>query len=365
MNGQTIIIRKKKGGHGHAAHHGGAWKVAFADFMTAMMAFFLVMWILGLSESTRKSIAGYFREPGLFSNLTGKGNPMVVDYVTESLHRGDGSGATNKSTKMDIFNLDPSPAHDAKDKPGSPDEKLARQVAGDLRQLAKSSPALRVILGSITLQITAEGVRVELADNKEAAYFDVGSARPNAPAQQVLRTLALSLAKLPNKIEIEGHTDGRPFARGASYTNWELSADRANAVRKMLVDGGVDDTRLAGISGMASTQLRVPGQPLDVSNRRVALLLRHVYADKTAPTKTVPVMALGSPEVKPDDKPEVKPEVKPELKPEVVPELKPATAPAPEARPPAVAPPEPTGAPRRAGAQFQPITAEEMRGANH
>jgi len=374
-SGQTIIIRKKKGGNGHAAHHGGAWKVAFADFMTAMMAFFLVMWILGLSESTRKSIAGYFREPGLFSNLTGKGNPMVVDDVTESLHRGDGSGATNVSEKTDIFNIGPSPEHpDDKDQKsvliaadkakgdkgdkgekgdkslagkglgGTPEGQLARAVAADLRQLAQQSPALRVILGSITLQITGEGVRVELVDNREAAYFDVGSARPNPAAQKVLNTLASSLSKMPNKIEIEGHTDSRPFWRGSGYTNWELSADRANAVRKLLVEGGVSEPRIAGISGMAATHPRVAGQPLDVTNRRVALILRR--EESAPPTKVdavPPADAPGAPATK--DTKDVKEPAHHE-----------AAAPAHHEAAPAH---------KAAGLGIVPISPEEIRAANH
>jgi len=274
MNSQPIIIRRKRrGGHGHAAHHGGAWKVAFADFMTAMMAFFLVMWILGLSESTRRAIAGYFREPGLFEHVNGKGQPVVVDDATLGMHRGDGSGGVTGTNRTELFYVAQDDADDDKT-PGSAERKIERAVADDLRKLAATSPELRPMLGSVTLEVTALGVRVELVDNKHAAYFNFGSAHPGHAAEKILRTLAKSIAKLPNVIEIEGHTDAHAFSRGSSYTNWELSADRANAVRKILMDGGVPESRVAAVSGLSCTVPRVKGQAFDVGNRRVALLLR-------------------------------------------------------------------------------------------
>jgi chemotaxis protein MotB len=278
---KPVIIKKKKGGHGHGGHHGGAWKVAYADFVTAMMAFFLVMWILGLSESTRRAIAGYFREPGLFSHVTGKGQPLSITGDGQSLHRGDGSGAATGKRRSDLFDIGPYQRGGGAGKgDGVSANTVQKEVAEALRKLGDRDPGLRVILGSVSVRITAEGLRVELADSKEAAFFELGSARPSRAAREVLGALAAQLGKLDNRVEIEGHTDGRAYGAGAGYTNWDLSVDRANATRRLLVERGVPERMITSVAGFADTKLHKPDQPLAPSNRRVTLVVRYGAAQE-------------------------------------------------------------------------------------
>jgi chemotaxis protein MotB len=272
---RPIIIKRKKGG-GHGGHHGGAWKVAFADFMTAMMAFFLVMWVCGLSESKRRAIAGYFREPGIFSFTTGKALPTEI--TEGARHQGDGSGSGDTSTHGRLFEL--SREQKCGTPPRSADDKkrlarLAEEIRGRLEKLARKDRELNLILGSVTLEITNEGLRIEIAESNDLAFFDVGGAKPNRVMKEVLATLAPRLQQLGNKLGIEGHTDTRAYPAGASYTNWELSADRANAARKILVDNGVPVEQIDGVTGYGDRRLRKPDRPHDVVNRRVSIIVRY------------------------------------------------------------------------------------------
>jgi chemotaxis protein MotB len=269
---RPIIIKRKKAGH--AAHHGGAWKVAFADFMTAMMAFFLVMWIIGLSESTRKAIAGYFKQPGIFSFTTGKAKPAKIE-VAESQHAGDGSGANNTRASQDVVisqsacqpSNEPSAAETHKI------EAVKSEIQERLAKLATEHPEMKKLVGSIDMTVTREGLRIELSETKDVVYFDVGGARPNKAARDVLAAIAPQLAELGNDIVVEGHTDKRPYP-GTAYTNWELSADRANAARKLLVESGLNAKQLVSVTGYADMKLRNSDNAFDVSNRRVSIVVK-------------------------------------------------------------------------------------------
>jgi chemotaxis protein MotB len=254
-----IIIKKKRGG-GHGGHHGGAWKVAYADFVTAMMAFFLVMWILGLSDDAKKAISSYFRDPGLFKNEQGKVSPIASPLNEE---------VPVMSPKL----CDPNVPGCLDERP-DPIQKAAQDLRQHFKKLAEEHPEIPELKDAITVNVSPEGMRIEMQDSERLAFFNVGGTKPSKIAVQVLEELAGELKKLPNKVEIEGHTDSRPYAGVAGYSNWELSADRANAARRILVEQGVSDRQIARVTGLADRRLRRPDQPSDLSNRRVSFLVR-------------------------------------------------------------------------------------------
>lgn len=261
--GRPIIIKKKKVMHG--GHHGGAWKVAFADFMTAMMAFFLVMWILGLSESTRKGISGYFKEPGIFGFTSGKALPIEVQ-TAPSLHRGDGSGEAEKNPQnTGAAGAGASRGNGAKDVAARVHEMLAKMAEKD-KKLAKLGDAVHI-------EFSEEGLRLELAESDDITFFNLGGATPTPVTKQVLTMIAGQLKEMGNPIEIEGHTDSRPYGANAEYTNWELSADRANAARKILGEAGFPGNQVKAVTGYADRRLRKPDAPADISNRRVTIVV--------------------------------------------------------------------------------------------
>ncbi len=276
-----IIIRKKKV-RGHGGHHGGAWKVAYADFVTAMMAFFLVMWILGLSEDTRKAISGYFTEPGLFSFTTGKALPIEV-VPSQSRYRSTTEGPDGAAAGQLVPNR----------------QKLAsagEQIQETLKKLGANDDAMRRLLESVSVTITGEGLRIELVEGERSGFFDVGGAKPNDPAIRILSALAPQLAKLGQPIRIEGHTDSRKFvSRKGTYGNWELSTDRANAARRILLTNGVKDDQIDSVVGYAANQLRNPQDPLSISNRRVSILVRETPAPKGDKNENAvpPVISIG------------------------------------------------------------------------
>jgi chemotaxis protein MotB len=242
--------------------------------MTAMMAFFLVMWIIGPSESTRKAIAGYFKQPGIFSFTTGKAKPAKIE-VAESQHAGDGSGANNARPSQDVVITQST--CDSSSGPSATEthkiEKVKSEIQDRLAKLASEHPEMKKLVGAIDMTVTREGLRIELSETKDVVYFDVGGAQPNKAARDVLAAIAPQLAELGNDIVVEGHTDKRPFP-GTAYTNWELSADRANAARKLLVDSGLSAKQLVSVTGYADIKLRNVDNPFDVSNRRVSIVVK-------------------------------------------------------------------------------------------
>jgi chemotaxis protein MotB len=257
MDDRPIIVVKKVSGH--AAHHGGAWKVAYADFVTAMMAFFLVMWILGLSSDQKEAIAAYFKDPIGFMKTHGGGRSPIAVSSTNGGHpsimpsmpsilKGAGEGERFKAAKEYI------------------EQKLAQ------------APEFRDIRNLVEVKITEDGLRVELIESREPVFFDTGSAHIRPQTVKLLHLIGRELATLPNRIAIEGHTDARPYASGeAGYSNWELSADRANAARRAIAptlrSGQIDK-----VAGLADTRLRVPADPYHYSNRRISILVEAVGA---------------------------------------------------------------------------------------
>ncbi len=237
---QPVVVIKKKGGHG--GHHGGAWKVAYADFVTAMMSLFIVLWLMSQSDPVKKAVAGYFNDPRGVSTLLG------------TTMTGTGNGA--------IPVVDPNQQQLQQLK-----EKLEKEIAArkDLQKLSKQ----------IEITITPEGLRIELLEDKNGTFYKSGSAELSPDGKELLALLATELKTLPNKLLIEGHTDAAPYSKNADYSNWELSADRANAARRLMQQSGVRADQVTQVRGYADQMLRDPKNPFDSSNRRITILVKN------------------------------------------------------------------------------------------
>lgn len=244
-----IIVIKRNGGHG--GHHGGAWKVAYADFVTAMMALFIVLWLMNSSKQLQEAVGGYFKDPSGTSKMVG------TDKT--------GSGDNLPLRKQDMA-------------------KLKEQLQAAIRQLNDFDK----LKAHIEMTVTAEGLRIELLESDTGLFFESGSSNPTNSAREVLAVLAPELGKLPNRVSIEGHTDSQPFSAGANYTNWELSADRANACRRFMQQNGLRSDQVAEVRGFADQNLRNKSDPTDASNRRITLLVKYIQkqnSDEAAPVE--------------------------------------------------------------------------------
>jgi chemotaxis protein MotB len=258
-NARPIIIVKKKGGHG--GHHGGAWKVAYADFVTAMMSLFIVLWLLNSSKQVQEAVGGYFKDP------TGTSKKVGTDM--------QGSGENF------ILSKDNMP-------------RLKDQLEQRIRQIND----FEKLKNHIEITVTAEGLRIELMESASGTFFDSGSLKLNDDGRDLLIALAQELGNLPNKISIEGHTDSKPYSGSGNYSNWELSTDRANAARRLMQANGVRADQVTQVRGFADQRLRKPESPFDPANRRISLIVQ--YLDKNADDETRP-SAQANPigEVKP------------------------------------------------------------------
>jgi chemotaxis protein MotB len=234
---QPIIVIKRKGGH--AGHHGGAWKVAYADFVTAMMSLFIVLWLMNSSEKIKRAVAGYFNDP--------KGTASLMGTTMT------GTGAT--VTEAQRNNL----------------EKLKEK----LEQEIKAQKELEKLSKQIEITVTPEGLRIELLEDRNGTFYESGSAHLSGSGQELLALLAAELKTLPNNLLIEGHTDATQYSNGADYSNWELSADRANAARRLLQEDGVRSNQVTQVRGYADQLLRVKANPYDPSNRRISILVKN------------------------------------------------------------------------------------------
>jgi chemotaxis protein MotB len=245
----TIRVVKKKA---HAGHHGGAWKVAYADFVTSMMALFIVLWIVGQDSSVKQSVASYFRDPGaFFENTKGIGMKEGVPDGGESLMRN--ALLQREKDMMEIIGIN-----------------IRKDLAG--------FPELQKLLDQVDIRFVEEGLSIELREKSESFFFDVGTTALKPDATLILKAIAQELAKLPNHIIIEGHTDSRPYSSLTGYTNYELSVDRANAARRMLVANGLREDQTDAVSGYADTRLKNFNNPFDASNRRISILVKYSTA---------------------------------------------------------------------------------------
>jgi chemotaxis protein MotB len=235
-----IIILKKKAAHG--GHHGGAWKVAYADFVTAMMALFIVLWMMNASKQVQEAVGGYFKDPRGVAKMVGTNR--------------NGTGEFVPLKKEDM-------------------EKLKDQILQSIHHL----DPLDKLKNQIEITITQEGLRIELMESAQGTFFELGSAKPTPALRELLQALAKELGKLPNKISIEGHTDSKPFSGGRTYDNWDLSSDRANEARRLMQDEGVRPDQVSQVRGFADQRLRLPTQPEDPSNRRISMIVQYQVKD--------------------------------------------------------------------------------------
>ncbi|HWV13935.1 MAG TPA: flagellar motor protein MotB [Cellvibrio sp.] len=274
-----IIVKKKVHGHGH---HGGSWKVALADFMTAMMAFFLLLWLMGsTSKEEQRAISGYFTDPGSeFAIGEGGANPGLINMEQpqkeshtedpEAKNQNDNENTSKQtideeSIKRELERIEREQL-----------EELQKQMQEQIEQDA----VFQQIKDQIIVDFTALGLRIQIVDKDKRPMFDSGSARLKDYSEAVLNALGPLLNKVPNKISVTGHTDSTPYGMAASYTNWELSADRANAARRALQEGGYPEAKMATVQGMGSAAPYLPDNPSAPINRRIAIIvLKKAVAD--------------------------------------------------------------------------------------
>lgn len=244
---RPIIVIKKKVSHG--GHHGGAWKVAYADFVTALMSLFIVLWLMNTTPQIKQAVAGYFNNPR--SN-------------------GQETGTTIQGTNKSI----------------SIDQKNVRKLKEEIEKAILKQTDLSKLSKQILITITAEGLRIDLIEQKGGTFFQSGSSTLSPSGVELLNLLSAQLKTLPNRLLIEGYTDAEPFSKSSDYTNWELSADRANAARRLLQQDGVGPNQVSQVRGYGDQMLRVPSNPLDPSNRRVSLIVQWLNASPASGSMT-------------------------------------------------------------------------------
>jgi chemotaxis protein MotB len=304
-----IVKRKRNGGHGH---HGGAWKVAYADFVTAMMAFFLVMWLVtAVSKDQRAAIFDYFKNPSMEPGKSpkpapGQMGPGGASTSPIDLHGGLDAIRTRAAPVVDFgATAAPTPvrrdqtadgavASKSDTKSGGLDDKEATErekalehkqlesLMAELRQAVNKSQALQPFKDQLLLDITPEGVRIQIVDAQNRPMFDVGSARLRDYTTAILHELAPYLDSVPNRISLSGHTDIRPYPSSNGYTNWELSADRANAARRALTAAGLPDAKISRVVGLSSSVLFDKSEPQNPINRRISIIVMTRQAEEAA-----------------------------------------------------------------------------------
>jgi chemotaxis protein MotB len=300
-NAPIIIIKRvKKGGHG--AHHGGAWKVAYADFVTAMMAFFLLLWLLNATtEEQRKGISDYFAPNSVSKNSSGSGGmlggqtlsrdgslrrlgsavslsiptPPAESEETQPLDgESPGAGGSMDESERAKAKLGEDPdAEDLQRMRAKRESENFAEAEKEIRQAIQSIPELKAISDSLIIDRTPEGLRIQIVDQDKMSMFALGSATPLDSTKRLLGEIAKVVTKLPNKIAVSGHTDSTPYSRSSSYTNWELSSDRAQAARRGLLEGGLDAGRIDRVMGKADRDPLLPNEPASPRNRRLAIVL--------------------------------------------------------------------------------------------
>lgn len=316
-NQPTIVIKRVKKVEG--GHHGGAWKVAYADFVTAMMAFFLLLWLLNAtSEAQKQGIADYFDPVSVSESTSGAGGVLGGQTVTQ-----DGRLSPPGGVPTVLVQIDPDTAQEgetretpavtglaqqgtaqsgerssavatpapgdqsalsaleaarqreaeATQKAAAAEERRFETAAEAIRQAIRASPELAAVARQILIDVTPEGMRIQLVDQPDRPMFETGSARMSAALVELLHKLAPIINRLPNRLSIAGHTDAMPYRNSVGYSNWELSADRANSTRRILVEAGIPAGRLYQVSGKADSEPLLPDNPQDAVNRRISIIL--------------------------------------------------------------------------------------------
>lgn len=262
-----IIVRRiKKINKGH----GGAWKVAFADFATAMMAFFLVLWLTAsTTPEQREAIQGYFEDPVGFTE-GGSANPIDLG----------GSASVAPVPSKDAVPEEVALQDDRIEALAETiEQQRLQELMQSIQEQINQSDKLQEFKDQLLLDITDEGLRIQIVDKSKRPMFDSGESEMKFYSEAILFELASTIGKVPNKISLTGHTDAEPFARGDGYSNWELSADRANAARRALVEGGVSEGQVSRVVGLASSVLLDPSDPLSPANRRIAIIILNKRAE--------------------------------------------------------------------------------------
>ncbi|SEF62224.1 chemotaxis protein MotB [Bryocella elongata] len=254
---QPIIVIKKKGGH--AGHHGGAWKVAYADFVTAMMAFFMVMWLMNTTKPVQEAISGYFRDPN--GTASKKGGSQD----------GKGSSALDPMKKEDF-------------------SKVKEQLMQQLQKMANFDK----LKNQVSITLTDEGLKIEMREDSKGVFFENGDAKPTPILGDLLTVLSEEVGKLPNPVSIEGHTDSTQYANKGGYGNWELSTDRANMARKIMEAHGLRPNQVVQVRGFADNDLRDVDHPSAPENRRVTVLIQYNLANGDKRPGTVFNGTIGS-----------------------------------------------------------------------
>lgn len=272
-----IVKRIKKGG---AAHHGGAWKIAYADFVTAMMAFFLLMWLLGsTAKGSLQGIAEYFQTPLKVAMAGGSGSgdsTSVIQGGGKDLTRQDGqmNRSDNETEKKTV---DLKTAKKALEKREI--ERL-QALKKRIEALIEASPILRIYKKQLLLDITQEGLRIQIVDEQNRPMFSLAKAELQPYTKEILHELGLALNDVPNRIGLAGHTDATPYSSGEkAYSNWELSADRANASRRELIAGGMNEAKVIRVVGLSSAVLFDKSDPLNPANRRISIVVLNKRAE--------------------------------------------------------------------------------------
>jgi len=239
-------IKKRRGGHG------GAWKVAFADFVTAMMALFIVLWIMGQDQEVLEAVASYFKDPIGFSNK---------------------SSQFLEGRNKNIINPNTADAKEMKEE----EKKKLKKISDEMISELKQDKGFSDLLDQVEITMVKEGLRIELIDNEKDLFFDIGNVTLNKKAELFLEQIGKKLAKLPNKIVVEGHTDSRPFtSNGAGYSNFELSTERANSARRALFKGGLPEARFEEVRGYADRILKDKDNPFSAVNRRISIIIKYM-----------------------------------------------------------------------------------------
>jgi chemotaxis protein MotB len=242
-----LIVRRRKRHEG--GHHGGAWKVAFADFTTSMMALFLVLWLVTQSSDVKAAIAGYFQDP------MGRANEFGNSIIP-----GQGAQAQNVRplTQQQIMDA-------SRDR--------LRALGERIRRRLELSEDWASVSSQVEVELTDEGLRIQLLEDSVVVFFESGSAAPSRRGRELLSLIGSELGAIPNRVVVEGHTDARPYVSTEGYSNWELSADRANTARRILEAGGLRPGRVTQVRGYADNDLKDPDRPLSPRNRRVTITM--------------------------------------------------------------------------------------------
>ena len=294
----TVVIRRvrkvKRGGH-----HGGAWKVAYADFVTAMMAFFLVLWLMAAtSKPERAAISEYFRNPSPLSGTSSTPAPGMAGPggASTSMIKLGGATDVSRGNSNDPF-------QNRQESVPTPVEEREREkqrleaLKQELQEAISQSQALEPFKDQLLLDITPEGLRIQIVDQQNRPMFDLGSARLMPYTQSILQELSHFIGQVPNRISLTGHTDTTAYSTRLGYSNWELSADRANAARRTLLEAGMDEAKVARVVGLSSSVLFDKTNPQNPINRRISIVVMTGEAEAAAlnETGTLPLPAPAAP----------------------------------------------------------------------